>query len=269
MRMPQTADEWQEIAKGFAKRWNWFNCLGALDGKHVAIKRPANSGTMYYNYKGFFSIVLMALVDSSYRFIYIHVGDYGSASDGGIFEHSSFRRAIEANQVNFPAPEPLPGDNVPVPYSIVGDEAFPLRTWLMKPIARYNTTRECHIFNYRLCRARRIVENAFGILSQRFRFLKTTMEQKPVNAVKIVQGACALHNLMRTRYPTMTNSLVDREDRRHNLVLGSWRRDPDTLACLQPRSGNHLKKDAKVQREYLKQYYNSPVGSVPWQDRMI
>lgn len=77
MPLPTTHDEWREIAEGFSKRWNWHNCVGAIDGKHIAIKKPAHSGTMYYNYKGFFSMVLMAVVDSSYKFIYVHVGDYG------------------------------------------------------------------------------------------------------------------------------------------------------------------------------------------------
>lgn len=74
---PTTAEEWKSVAEGFSKKWNFHNCLGALDGKHVAIVAPSNSGSVYYNYKGFYSVVMMALVDSEYRFLYVDVGANG------------------------------------------------------------------------------------------------------------------------------------------------------------------------------------------------
>ncbi|CAH1988760.1 unnamed protein product [Acanthoscelides obtectus] len=71
--VPSIDDEWLEIAKDFENQWNFPHCIGALDGKHVQIQCPANSGSSFYNYKGTFSIVLMAIVDPSYKFIYAHV----------------------------------------------------------------------------------------------------------------------------------------------------------------------------------------------------
>ena len=73
-KLVKTEAEWQAIADGFLTRWNFPNCLGALDGKHVGVKCPAISGSLYYNYKGFYSVILMALVDSDYKFIWADLG---------------------------------------------------------------------------------------------------------------------------------------------------------------------------------------------------
>ena len=72
---PPTAEDWQRIESRFAQRWNFPNCVGALDGKHIVIQAPNNSGSMFYNYKGTFSVMLMALVDADYKFTYVDIGD--------------------------------------------------------------------------------------------------------------------------------------------------------------------------------------------------
>lgn len=75
---PNTPEEWKTVAEGFADKWNFHHTCGAVDGKHIAIKCPPNSGSMYLNYKKFNSIVLMALVDANYRFLFINLGANGS-----------------------------------------------------------------------------------------------------------------------------------------------------------------------------------------------
>ena len=89
MQVPGTSDEWKLVTENFAQRWDFPHCLGAIDGKHVVMKAPSNTGSLYYNYKGTFSTVLMALVHSNYKFIAIDVRAYGRNSDGGIFANSN------------------------------------------------------------------------------------------------------------------------------------------------------------------------------------
>ncbi|CAC5395563.1 unnamed protein product [Mytilus coruscus] len=110
------AHEWLTIAKDFNEKWNFPNCLGAVDGKHVVIQAPNNSGSYFYNYKNTHSVVLMAAVDASYRFIYVDVGTNGRTSDGGTFQNCSLNQALECNDLNIPEPTPLPSRNKPTPY---------------------------------------------------------------------------------------------------------------------------------------------------------
>lgn len=88
-------------------------------------------------------------------------------SDGGVFRDCSLRGPLENGTLGLPRPAPLPGDDEPIPFSIIGDDAFPMRSWLMKPYPHRMMTNQQRIFNYRLSRARRVVENAFGILAHR------------------------------------------------------------------------------------------------------
>lgn len=114
---------------------------------------------------------------------------------------------------------------MPIPYVIVADDAFPIKPYLMKPYFFRNMDFTRRIFNYRLSRARRIIENVFGICSARFRILLKPIEVQPERAFNIVLAICALHNFLRSRnsvYATATD--FDREVN-GTIVPGSWRAD--------------------------------------------
>ena len=111
----------------------------------------------------------MGLVDANYKFLYIDIGCNGRISDGGVFRNCHLSKALEQNSLNIPSVGELPNDGRKLPYVIVGDDAFPLKTYLMKRYPHQHLSREKRTFNYRLSRARRVVENAFGILANRFR----------------------------------------------------------------------------------------------------
>ena len=168
---PVDRDAWGPITKEFMMRWNVPHACGALDGKHIAIRKPPKTGTMYQNYKGFHSIILMALVDADYKFLWIDVGGYGSQSDAQIYNQSELKECLEDGSIGFPPPSPLPNDVQDFPYFLLGDDTFGLRSYLMKPYAGRILTREEMITNYRISRARRVVENAFGIMAQRWSHL--------------------------------------------------------------------------------------------------
>ena len=145
-----TPEQWQEIASDFQTKWNFPHVCGAIDGKHVRIKKPKNSGSLFYNYKGFFSIILLTLVDANYKFIWVSVGANGSASDAQLFNNCELKTMLEESNLGLPPPTPLPGDDKDTPYYLIGDDAFPLKCWMMKPYSRHNLTYEERIFNYRL-----------------------------------------------------------------------------------------------------------------------
>ena len=92
IKYPKTPEEWKEVARGISDRWNFYNVCGALDGKHVAVKWPTGSGSIYFIFKKFYSIVLMALMDSQYIFHFVDVGAQGSTSDGGVSEAHKFMK---------------------------------------------------------------------------------------------------------------------------------------------------------------------------------
>lgn len=82
LQIPGTHESWKSVTDGFYTGWNFPNCVGAIDRKHIAIRLPPKSGSYYYNYEG--NIVLLAVSDANSDFIYVDVGRNGRVSDGGV-----------------------------------------------------------------------------------------------------------------------------------------------------------------------------------------
>jgi hypothetical protein len=108
--------------------WNFPNYIGAIDGKHMKIQAPPNSGSKFFNYKHSFSVVQLALVDAHYKFTVVDIGSYGRNSDGGVFAHSKLGKYLETH-LGIPEDKQLPGTLCLTPHVIMGDEAFPLKTF--------------------------------------------------------------------------------------------------------------------------------------------
>lgn len=120
-----------------------------FSGKHNRIRCPPNSGSSFINYKKYHSIVLMAACDANYCFTFVDVGQYGRISDGRVFAPFLARKL--KNDPNFLPPESnLSNSNRILPYVFVGDEAFPLKRYLMRPFPGRDLVRQKRVFNYRL-----------------------------------------------------------------------------------------------------------------------
>ncbi|XP_047112265.1 uncharacterized protein LOC124789022, partial [Schistocerca piceifrons] len=97
LKAPSTEEEWNKIAKEFDELWQFPNCIGAMDGKHIAFAPPQTAGSTYFNYKKFHSVVLLAIVDARYRFSLIDIGCNGRVSDGGVYANSLISSALREN----------------------------------------------------------------------------------------------------------------------------------------------------------------------------
>ena len=151
----------------------------------------------------------------------------------------------------------------------MADDAFPLQTSIMKTFSKRDLTKEERIFNYRLSRARRISENAFGILANRFKFFLSTISLSPENIEKIILASCVLNNYLRSnlisRY--MPPGSVDNENEDGSIRSGDWRVH-EALLPLNQQGSNTYSKDAKEIRNSFCRYFNNE-GHVSWQDKMV
>lgn len=257
LQVPGRTKEWENVASEFYSQWNFPNYLGAVDGKHVQIIPPPNCGSLFYNYKHFNSIVLMALVDANYKFLFVDVGSYGRISDGGVFNSCSLSAALDNNQLNIPTDIKLPGSDIVCPYVIVADDAFAMRRHLVKPFSMRNLTYEQRIFNYRLSRARRVVENAFGIMCSKFRVFSKAIPLVPEKVQTVVMTTCCLHNFL-LRNPTSTSHYLS---------------DTADPSCdLKPVAKERVYRasnEALAVRANFMQYFNSTDGAVSWQANSV
>lgn len=192
-----TENQWKTYAEGFWKRWNVPNCVGAVDGKHITLQCPPNSGSLFFNYKKYYSIVLMAVSNHVYRFTLVDVGAYGGNSDGGIFNDSLIGENMKNENLNLPkGTYELPGTAIRTPTFLLADDAFSLNTRIMKPYSGKNLNMKQKICNYRFSRARRTVESAFGIFSNRWRIFRHAICMLPATADIITTASLCLHNFV-------------------------------------------------------------------------
>ena len=272
LKAPKNSTDWKQISKEFYEEWNFPHCIGALDGKHIMIECPARGGSDFFNYKGFHSIVLLAPCDAKYCLTMVDIGSFGKDNDANIYNQSVIRKGFATGAFHIPESEIVHGHELA--YVIVSDEIFALKTYLMKQYPGNALTESRRVFNYRLSRSRRVIENTFGILSARRRIFRRPINAKQFNVDNIVKDCVCLHNYLRLKEngQYVRQGSVDTEDNSGNIVPGHWRAivedDDGGMAHLRQRV-NRYGRDAKETRIKFEEYFNSEEGSVPWQLKYV
>ena len=245
------------MAHAHKMKWDYPLCIGAVDGKHIAIHQPPGSGSEFFNYKHFFSVLLLAVADANYKFIYVDVGAAGRSGDAGVFNRTPLKNAMAQNLLDLPPPECLQASDK-VHYHMIGDDAFPL-----KPYPHRKFDKKCRIFNYRLSRARRVIENSFGIFSNRFRLFHTTINLNPDKVTTLILSTCCLHNyLIEKRKHSYLHACNAEDQTNHNVISGVWRTERP-LTGISPTADRNPTALAKKQRQCLTDYFSTTEGCVP------
>ena len=193
IRMPQ-ANALKEVVSSFASEYNFPQCVGAVDGTHIPITSPQECPADYFNRKGWHSVIMQGTVNNRGLFIDVYIGWPGRVHDARVFVNSSlFKKGRD--EVLFPNWIKKMG-NKDVPLVLLGDPAYPLLSWLMKPFTdNGHLTTQQRNFNYRLSRARVVVEHSYGRLKGRWRCLLKRLDVKVEDVPQLVAACCVLHNI--------------------------------------------------------------------------
>ena len=266
LRTPNQANKWDEIAQLFQSRWNLPNCIGAIDGKRILIQKPAYAGSHFHDYKGNESIIALIVAGPEYECLYVDIGTNGRNPDGHAWSRCSLKKALDdrENPLNIPVPCPLPGRTTEVPFVLVGDEAFPLSKFMLKPFPSKNLTVEHRIANYRISRA----------MGNRWRCFRSPFSLPPCKVQQITLAVLTLHNWLRadatSRNIYSPPTLIDREDpEAGEVTAGLWRTNTPTDSFLDLRSSSsrNYTNEAKGMREEFTSWFNNE-GDLPWQRKM-
>lgn len=186
---------------------------------------------------------------------------------------------MDNNELGVPDDTNLSGTDIKLPYYLVGDEAFPLKSYIMRPYPGANLNITQKTFNYRLSRARRVIENCFGILASRWRIFRSTIIADVNTAEWIVCAALCLHNFLRLSELSTSpeNAMycskrhVDTEDQQGNVVRGNWRKCEENSAFKtigRMGANNATCKNINL-RDTLANYLISAEGAVSWQETHV
>ncbi|KAK9308554.1 hypothetical protein QLX08_001535 [Tetragonisca angustula] len=156
-------------------------------------RKTVDHYTLKY-YRHYFSIVLLALIDTNSKFVIVDIGFYDEEGESSIFEKSIMGRHMCSGEFLFPVEK---SDIV-----VIADEALRLSDRVMKPYpkdhAAQDTTKT--IFNNRLCRAKRVSENACAILCQNVRMVSSPIAVLPETTNLIITATCCFHNMLRDEF---------------------------------------------------------------------
>jgi len=216
----------------------------------VKITPPTGSGSFCWNYKGFNSLGVDVYRECD-------IGTNGRVPDGGVIENTKFYEKLLHAEPNLPIPRKPDHSTSDLPYVFAGDEVFALRKDLLKPFSQKQLTNEGRVFNYRLSRARRVIENTFEIMASRLRVFHTEVNLKLERIETVVLSCCVLHNFLRCSCNSYAADVQDESEEEQS----------DILTPLQRGHNRHAGEEGRAVREFLR-YFNEG-GIIPWQNRFI
>lgn len=205
----------------------------------------------------------MAVVNANYEYIYLDIGKNGRNSDAGVIDQTEFYKRLMNGTLNLPNCE----ENIEnLNFVFVADDAFALHENVLKPFPLRNLTKEQRIYNYRLSRARRVVENTFGIMANRFRIFLTTINLAIYKVNNLVLCCCILHNFLRRH----ADKYISANQFDHDPGRTGNSQDPEVLEVMTPIGISHPRlatQSARQNRVNYMNYFNG-VGAVDWQNDM-
>jgi len=204
----------------------------------------------------------MASCDADGIFTTIDVGQAGRNADAGVFRACRLGRWLDINGLDIPTGIKLPhdeGDIQMFPYYFVADEAFPLKSYLMRPYPRRVLNNKKRIFNYRLSRGRKTIECAFGMMASKFKVLSTPIlcvNEETINS--ITRCVCVLHNFIRIREGRAYQpQYYNNKETEINMNIG--------IELENENNNLPTRNSASGLRDYLSNYFVQPQSALPWQ----
>ena len=193
-------------------------------------------------------------------------------NDTGVWSSSDLREKLKDDCLNIPAPTPLPLGYISILYVFLGDDALALKSYVIKPYPQANLTPEKRVYNYHYSRARRISENLFGIVVNKWRILQQPLNLSPEKARTITTCSLVLHNFLQKSLSKNDYTLagfVDSVNSKGELVRGCWRsKKGNSLGVFSfsivSQLGRKAPKNSKVIRDIFAEYFTNE-GSVEWQ----
>ncbi|XP_059612271.1 uncharacterized protein LOC132258805 [Phlebotomus argentipes] len=245
VKMPSTAEEWTAIAEQYENLWNMPNCIGALDARIVQF---VSGRSRFGSDVTTRDLVLICSCDANYVFTHVDLVD----NEKEIFSQTSLRQVLNNEMQQLPASRSVAEKTPPLPYFMVGTTSFPLLKHLIRPYAGQMLDQRRAHFNSRCQTAHRTVENAFGILTSRWRILLSPMTKKPKNIVHIVRACVVLHNFLKLKdllyCPRGYGDLIDEAGR---IQDGHWRLETNGLQPATGQGESHSENTDFVYRDIL------------------